>query len=150
MKLQNIMACAHQRPLCSNLLFTAQQKLSKAPCVFDLAEHRFHNCLPGGVDGLPGFGLQFSSHPILSIGASRQWPTRTRPRSLVVFVAGHRQVGIHTSHFGSRNAGLRRVAAVGQYLLRLLPRLLLHHLDHGQKLLLVVARLRQALANNEL
>src|SRR5688572_22524033 len=49
-QLENVVRRAHERPFPLHLLESAQQELPKAARLFDLADHRFDDRFPRGVD----------------------------------------------------------------------------------------------------
>jgi len=75
--LQNVVRCAHQCPLAPHFVDPAQEKLSEAPRLFDLAEDRLDNGLTCSIDSGSRFFLELTRHPIYT---GRSLCQRTRGR----------------------------------------------------------------------
>ena len=63
-QLENVVRRAHQRPFTLHLVESAQQELPEAAGLFDLANDRFDDPFPGGIDGGPGLRVQLAGHPL--------------------------------------------------------------------------------------
>src|SRR5918994_1989650 len=93
-QLENVVRRAYQRPFALDLLESSQQELPEAPGLFDLPNHRFDDCLARRIDGRAGLRVELAGHPVDDRGARRQRSTRTRPRSLAMFLLPRRNVRV--------------------------------------------------------
>ena len=97
-------------------LDSAEEKLSEAPRLFDLAKDRFHNALPRCVYFSSRLRPEFARHFVHSRGSLGKWSPFAALRLMSVFLSACRYINIHRLFLQILQIPFRAVTAVGQQL----------------------------------
>ena len=148
-ELGQVVGGADHRPFACDLLTAAQQELTEAPGLLDLAEHRLDGLLAQAVAAAAAPGAPEGGRHGRDPAAGRRG-ARAHGGGLAVLLPPGRDVGLDAPPIGGLQVRLRAVAGVRRYLPGTPPEVGFDGVDQGFELALVAGRIGQGVGDDDL